>query len=189
MIFLRNDYLFYYTTFSRVCVSETYTILPFLIWNAAVLKHMFFFLLSKQSFQCLTKSLYGSSKCRCLITTARGTWNFAWKPATLAQGCAREVHMSTDVNLHRLPDKVIYCPKFPVPLAAVRWHLQSTDSAAILTKQAERQFIIKKNTHYKNCWHFISDKDNPLWINVIFSVQNLSLFRNCLLYLSNICIV
>ena len=53
--------------------------------------------------------------------------------------------MSMDVNLHRLPDKVIYCPKFPVPLAAVRWHLQSTDSAAILTKQAERQFIIKQN--------------------------------------------
>ena len=41
-------------------------------------------------------------------------------------------------------------------------HLLSTDSAAILTKQTERQFTSKKTPHSKNCWHFISDKDNPL---------------------------
>ncbi|RHR85464.1 hypothetical protein DWW33_12190 [Roseburia sp. AF15-21] len=67
-----------------------------------------------------------------------------------------------DVNLCRLPDEIIIISKFSVPLAGFMWHLLSTDSAAILTKQAERQFTSKKTPHSKNCWHFISDKDNPL---------------------------
>ena len=49
-----------------------------------------------------------------------------------------------------------------MPDKACKGHLLSTDSAAILTKQAERQFTSKKTPHSKNCWHFISDKENPL---------------------------
>ena len=157
--------------------------------NTTVLKCVFFFRGLKQSFQCLSESLYGSSKYRCLIRAVRGTGNFVWQRATLVQGCTSEAHLNMDVNLCRLPEESIIMPKFPVPLAGVMRHLVSTDRAAIQSKQPERQFINMKNMHSKNCWHFISDKDNPLWINVIFSVQNLSLFRNCLLYLSNICIV
>ena len=62
----------------------------------------------------------------------------------------------------RLPDENSMMSKFLVPLAGFMWHLLSTDSAAILTKQTERQFTSKKTPHSKNCWHFISDKDNPL---------------------------
>ena len=50
-----------------------------------------------------------------------------------------------DVNLCRLPDEMKSISKFPVPLADIRWHLSSTDSTNILSKQPKRQFIIKKN--------------------------------------------
>ncbi|WP_147337963.1 MULTISPECIES: hypothetical protein [unclassified Roseburia] len=63
--------------------------------------------------------------------TVRGTWNFVCHPATLAQGCASEAHLNMDVNMRRLPDESIYVPKFLVPLADVRLHPYSTDSAAI----------------------------------------------------------
>ena len=72
-----------------------------------------------------------------------------------------------DVNLCRLPKENIIMPKFQVPLAGFMRHLFSTDSAAIQSMQPERQFISKKNTHSKNCWHFISDKENPLRISGI----------------------
>jgi hypothetical protein len=71
------------------------------------------------------------------------------------------------VNLCRLPEESIIMPKFPVPLAGVMRHLFSMDRAAIQPKQVERQFISKKNTHSKNCWRFISDKENPLRISGI----------------------
>jgi len=79
-----------------------------------------------------------------------------------------------DVNLCRLPDEINMIAKFPVSLAGIMWHLPSTDSAAIPPKQPERQFTNKKNTHSKNDWHFISNKDNPSVHPVIFSGQNLS---------------
>ena len=50
-----------------------------------------------------------------------------------------------DVNLCRLPDENSMMSKFLVPLAGVMWHPLLTDSAEILSKQAKRQFIIKKN--------------------------------------------
>ena len=49
--------------------------------------------------------LGGSSKYGCILSTARGTWNFVRHLATLAQGSASEVHLSMDANLHWLPEK------------------------------------------------------------------------------------
>ena len=71
--------------------------------------------------------------------------------------------MNMDVNLHRLPDKVIYCPKFPVPLAAVRWHLQSTDSAAIPSKQW-KDSLPSSETHTKEMqvFHIIKTKGSSI---------------------------
>ena len=66
--------------------------------------------------------LGGSSKYGCIISTARGTWNFVRHLATLAQGSASEAHMNMDVNLCRLPDLTKYVSKFLVPLAVIMWH-------------------------------------------------------------------
>ena len=52
--------------------------------------------------------LGGSSKYGCILSTARGTWNFVRHLAMLAQGSASEAHMNMDVNLCRLPDKTTY---------------------------------------------------------------------------------
>ena len=146
---------------------------------------MSFFLLLKQSFQCLSEYRHGSPKHRCLIRAVRGTGNFVWQQATLVQGCTSEAQLNMDVNLCRLPGKRKSMPKFPVPLAGIMWHLFSTDSAAILTKQPERQFTSKKNTHSKNCWHFTSKKISCTWKASKFFAQNLSqsLIHNCLEYL------
>ena len=62
-----------------------------------------------------------------MIKTVRGTWNFVSHQATLAQGCASEVHLSMDANMHRLPEKPISRTKFIVPLADVVSHLASMD--------------------------------------------------------------
>ena len=82
--------------------------------------------------------------------------------------------MNMDVNLCRLPDEIKIISKFLVPLAGIMLHLYSTDSAAIQPKQAERQFTSKKNPHSKNCWHFISDKDN-FPVNSVISFGKVSL--------------
>ena len=58
-------------------------------------------------------------KKKCLVRTARGTWNFSGCLATLAQGSASEVHMNMDVNLHRLPEKRVSFLKFLVPFAVL----------------------------------------------------------------------
>lgn len=44
---------------------------------------------------------------------------FVRKQATPVQGCTGEAQMNMDVNLHRLPDKKEYNPKFLVPLAVM----------------------------------------------------------------------
>ena len=49
----------------------------------------------------------------------RGTWNFVWEQATPVHGSTGEAQMNMDVNLHRLPDKKEYNPKFLVPLAVM----------------------------------------------------------------------
>ena len=118
-----------------------------------------FLLFIKPVFPMFDKSQDCSSKCGCILKAVRGTWNFVWQQATLVQGCTSEAQLNMDVNLCRLPDKKQRIPKSPVPLAGIMWHLYPADSVDIQPKQPERQFIIKKNTHYKNCWHFIPDKD------------------------------
>ena len=130
---------------------------------------MSFFLLLKQSFQCLSEYRHGSPKHRCLIRAVRGTGNFVWQQATLVHGCTSEAQLNKDVNLCRLPDELSIISKFPVPLAGIMRHLPSTDSTVIQPKQPERQFTDKKNTHSKNCWHFIVHKDNSPANPVIFS--------------------
>ena len=70
-----------------------------------------------------------------IIKSARSTWNFVRQQATLAQGSASEAHLNMDVNLRRLPDNVMYYPKFPVPLAGFIEHPYPTDSADIQSKQ------------------------------------------------------
>ena len=76
----------------------------------------------------------------CTDAPARHNWTRMW----ICAGCQMRLHIIS---------------KFPVSLAGIMWHLPSTDSAAIPPKQPERQFTNKKNTHSKNCWHFISDKE------------------------------
>ena len=49
----------------------------------------------------------------------RGNWNFVWEQATPVYGSTGEAQMNMDVNLHRLPDKKEYNPKFLVPLAVM----------------------------------------------------------------------
>ena len=88
--------------------------------------------------------LGGSSKYGCIIKAVRGTWNFVWQQATLAQGCASEAHLNMDVNLRRLPDNVMYYPKFPVPLAGFIEHPYSTDSADIQSKQRKDSLHSRK---------------------------------------------
>ena len=104
-----------------------------------------FLLFIKPVFPMFDKSQDCSSKCGCILKAVRGTWNFVWQQATLVQGCTSEAHLNMDVNLCRLPDEMKSISKFPVPLADIRWHLSSTDSTNILSKQPKRQFIIKKN--------------------------------------------
>ncbi|MEQ3123261.1 hypothetical protein AAAX76_07620 [Roseburia amylophila] len=52
-----------------------------------------------------------------------------------------------DVNLRRLPERMKCKSKFPVPLAGFMSHPHPADSAVLPSKQAERQFTIKKNMH------------------------------------------
>ena len=68
-----------------------------------------------------------------------------WEKNLLKNFAAVEAQLNMDVNLCRLPDEMKSISKFPVPLADIRWHLSSTDSTNILSKQPKRQFIIKKN--------------------------------------------
>ena len=78
--------------------------------------------------------LGGSSKYGCILSTARGTWNFVRHLATLAQGSASEVHLSMDANMHRLPEKSISRTKFLVALADVVSHLTSMDGLTRMKK-------------------------------------------------------
>ena len=67
-----------------------------------------------------------------MINTVRGTWNFGEYQATLAQGCVSEVHMNMDVNLHRLPELILYSSKFLVPFTVFMLSLQLTNRAVTL---------------------------------------------------------
>ena len=69
-----------------------------------------------------------------IIKSARSTWNFVRQQATLAQGCASEVHLSMDANVHRLPEKPISRTKFIVALADVVSHLTSMDGLTRMKK-------------------------------------------------------
>ena len=75
--------------------------------------------------------LGGSSKYGCILSTARGTWNFVRHLATLAQGSASEAHMNMDVNLCRLPEERTGLAKFLVPLAVLMRHPCSVNCADI----------------------------------------------------------
>ena len=75
--------------------------------------------------------LGGSSKYGCILSTARGTWNFVRHLATLAQGSASEAHMNMEVNLCRLPEERTGLAKFLVPLAVLMWHPCSVNCADI----------------------------------------------------------
>jgi hypothetical protein len=86
--------------------------------------------------------LGGSSKYGCIISTARGTWNFVRHLATLAQGSASEAHMNMDVNLCRLPGKRKGFTKFLVPLAVLMWHSHSRNCTDIRTEKIIVFFII-----------------------------------------------
>ncbi|MCC2223419.1 MULTISPECIES: hypothetical protein [Roseburia] len=52
--------------------------------------------------------------------------------------------MSTDANLHRLPDIVIFYPKFLVPLAGIIQHPYPTDSSDIRLKKRKDSFYARK---------------------------------------------
>ena len=100
------------------------------------------------------KCLYGSPKYGCRIKAVRGTWNFVWQQATLAQGCASEAHLNMDVNLRRLPDIVIYYPKFSVPLAGFIEHPHSADSAEWWNQPGRQSYtltILRTNSLLASC--------------------------------------
>ena len=103
-----------------------------------------FLLFIKPVFPMFDKSQDCSSKCGCILKAVRGTWNFVWQQATLAQGSASEAHLNMDVNLRRLPDNVMYYPKFPVPLAGFIEHPYPTDSADIQSKQRKDSLHSRK---------------------------------------------
>ena len=88
--------------------------------------------------------LSGSPKYECILSTARGTWNFVRHLATLAQGSASEAHMNMDVNLCRLPDLTKYVSKFLVPLAVIMWHPYPADSVDIRSKQRKDSLPSRK---------------------------------------------
>ena len=75
--------------------------------------------------------LGGSSKYGCILSTARGTWNFVRHLASLAQGSASEAHMNMEVNLCRLPEERTGLAKFLVPLAVLMRHPCSVNCADI----------------------------------------------------------
>ena len=79
--------------------------------------------------------LGGSSKYGCILSTARGTWNFVRHLAMLAQGSASEAHMNMDVNLCRLPGKRKGFAKFLVPFAVLMWHSHSRNCTDIRTEK------------------------------------------------------
>ena len=76
--------------------------------------------------------LGGLPKYGCILRAARGTWNFVRHLATLAQGCVSEVHMNMDVNLHRLPELILYSSKFLVPFTVFMLSLQLMNRAVTL---------------------------------------------------------
>ena len=78
-----------------------------------------FLLFIKPVFPMFDKSQHCSSKCECILKAVRGTWNFVWQQATLAQGCASEAHLNMDVNLRRLPQNIDCISKFLESLADI----------------------------------------------------------------------
>ena len=102
-----------------------------------------------------------------------------WEKNLLKNFAAVEAHLNMDVNLCRLPDEMKSISKFPVPLADIRWHLSSTDSTNILSKQPKRQFIIKKNRplrtvdiSHKRKSDVLRLLQNSLILNVISTSQS-----------------
>ncbi len=102
-----------------------------------------------------------------------------WEKNLLKNFAAVEAHLNMDVNLCRLPDEMKSISKFPVPLADIRWHLSSADSADILSKQPKRQFIIKKNRplrtidiSHKRKSDVLRLLQNSLILNVISTSQS-----------------
>jgi len=67
-----------------------------------------------------------------------------------------------DVNLRRLPERTKCKSKFPVPLAGFMSHPHPADSAVLPSKQAERQFTIKKNMHLRTSGISYQSKANIL---------------------------
>ena len=63
-----------------------------------------------------------------------GHLEFRLQPATLAHGCASEVYLNMDVNIHRLPDVIMSLSKFLVPLAVLTSHPQPADSPEFYVK-------------------------------------------------------
>lgn len=102
--------------------------------------------------------LGGSSKYGCILSTARGTWNFVRHLATLAQGSASEAHLNMDVNMRRLPDGLLNYSKFLVPLAGVMWHPYSTDSGTILCQSNGKTACRQAKHNIKNYWYFDAHK-------------------------------
>ena len=72
----------------------------------------------------------------------------------------------------RLPDENSMMSKFLVPLVGFMWHPLLTDSAEILSKQAKRQFIIKKNKPLRTVGISHQRKSDALGMPQNFSCRN-----------------
>ena len=93
------------------------------------------------------KSTARFAEMRMLDKGCLGHLEFRLASGNAGTGRASEAHLNMDVNLRRLPERTKYKSKFPVPLAGFMLHPHPADSAVLPSKQAERQFTIKKNMH------------------------------------------
>ena len=55
--------------------------------------------------QVIPQTIWANHSLTSLVRGVRGTWNFLIYLATQAQGCACEVHLSMDANMHRLQEE------------------------------------------------------------------------------------
>jgi len=98
-----------------------------------------FLLFIKPVFPMFDKSQDCSSKCGCILKAVRGTWNFVWQQATLAQGSASEAHLNMDVNMRRLPELMKDAIEILSAPAGFMLVLERIDCAIILL--TERPFL------------------------------------------------
>mgnify|MGYP000569878797 CR=1 FL=1 len=89
--------------------------------------------------------------------------------------------MNMDVNLRRLPDNVMYYPKFPVPLAGFIEHSYPTDSADIQSKQRNDTLTSERLTPGNHMLSAVDKVSNSATEHIKTSSCRISKFHNRLI--------